>query len=203
MKDKIHWSEKRPASKVVPREVIEKIEKELAPLGLAAGDIGEVSIENVDKILTRMESYYSQFGLVQICLSLYAFGEHRSADFYTVELDVEGEESLVYEGDGFFELNSLRVPNIYHSAQFDKNGDIYKETAAYGRRVYYALRKKHPLLTRSLGEPFGGNQREDLYEVVCEKCGMSRKYRRKCRITESPEHYRCSCGGTLVLKETV
>ena len=203
MKDKLKWNQKKPMSRVVPdeekRPFIEKIEA----LRLDASEIGGVSLNKVEEMLSVLEEYYAQFGIVQICLEMEGYGEaKRVAEFYEIGLRVECEETMQIEKDGWIRSNNLLcTTTIYRSDIFDRDEDNYEKAAAFGRNVYYALRKNHPSLTRDLGEPCGANPRPDKYEIVCKSCGSVRRRARKCKITEHPERFKCTCGGKLVVRQ--
>ncbi len=203
MKEKLKWNQRKKASRLVPNEEKAPYIERIKPLKLDPNTIGEVSIENIDNLLMVLEEYYSQFGLVQICLEMRGYGDSpHDADLYEIDIDVECEEDMGVRTDTHIYLNHLGCGmTIYRSDEFHREPDNYKKAAAFGRKVYFALRKKHPLLTRDLGEPCGANTRAPKYEIVCEKCGRVLYRARKCKITEHPERFRCSCGGKLFLKK--
>lgn len=202
MQNKLKWNELLPSSGEIPEEKQTQIKEQFKSLALDPSEIGAVSLDKLDKLLSLMEAYYSQFGLVQICLDITGYGEHGSADFYEILLDVECRERLWADVGRKHYTNIPAMPCIYRSEEFSTNEGNYEDTAAYGRQVYYALRKKHPALTRNLGEPFGNNIMPTRYKIICKSCGRIYFRRRKCETTEHPEKHRCrACNGKFTVEE--
>lgn len=199
MKDKMAWAQKKQWPTKDP-EFQDNTNKEIERLSFEWDDFGVLPIEDINKILTLMETYLSQYGLLQICIDIGFAGryvdEGRTDDSYAL-LDLNYETECQMVGAGW--NVALRSATIARLDQHQDKDYVEKAQKA-GRDIYYALKEKHPLLTRDLFVP-GYTSHNKVYEIVCQKCGVVLTRKRKCELVEHPEHFRCHCGGKLALRD--
>lgn len=196
MKVKVPFHQKERPQAEYPEERA-KANQEIQALALSYADRREfVPLEDIVKILSIMESYLSRYGLVQICIEADEWEMDTSG--WVVDLRLNYETKVREVGCGWdVSLTDFHIARFYASQH-----DDYVELAQKaGRDIYFALRKKHPLLTRDLHVE-GSSCHNTHYEIVCGGCGRIVKRFRKCQIVEHPELYRCKvCGGKFKNKE--
>lgn len=195
MKDKIPFSQKKSRPVEYPGERAEA-NREIQALALPYAARREtIPLEDIDKILSIMESYLSRYGLVQICIEANEWEMDSSG--WVADLELTYETEVVEVGCGWaVGLTGFHIARFYAS----QHDDYVRMAQKAGRDIYYALRKKHPLLTRDLSVK-GWSNHKAVYEIVCENCGRVVKRFRMCEIVEHPERYRCRvCHGRLVNK---
>lgn len=195
MKDKMYILDRKEI--VLPEGIakpyIDAIEELQLPYQHGARDC--ISVENVDRILTIAESFLTQFGLLQLCIEL-SWSDDEEVMLY---IGHETEKFILPNTNAYLPwIPIARFPKYNSGSSIYGDDNYVKDCVAWGRKLYFALRKKHPLLTRDLNTG-GFFKRATCYELVCEKCGMVRKKYRRCPMTNHPERYRCTCGGKVKL----